>query len=95
MKHENIASAGTETASRTTTRRSTATTEARIGAVRNWLEHHGRLYLKDDTYREFRWQGFSRSDLDRCIDLMAERCQVIVETRDCMVAVRLAEGPHR
>jgi hypothetical protein len=91
MNNDNTVPAAIKTARRTTTRRSTAIIEARIGVVRNWLEDQGQMFLDRETYCKFREDGFSSRDLDRCVELMAERGQVTVETCDAGVMVDLVE----
>jgi len=75
-----------------TKRGSTAVNEARIRTLRYRLEQLGPLYLDYQTYRTLRDEGFSRGELHRCVELMVARGEVVVESRNYDIRVRLAKG---
>jgi len=78
-----------------TKRGSTAVNEARIGALRNRLEEHGPLYLDYQTYRALLYEGFSRGEIHRCVELMVERGEAVVESHGYGITVRLAKGAEK
>jgi hypothetical protein len=66
---------------------------ARSEVLRKRIAWHGSLHLNAQTYRDLRWEGFSRRDVDRAVEALVLAGEAAIETSSGTVRVRLV-GPR-
>jgi hypothetical protein len=74
---------------RTISNQRSALDTARVEALRTRLARRGSLSLTEETYRDLRWDGLSRRDVDRALEAMVAAREAIIEANTGKVRVRL------